>query len=364
MRILSLVPDAYGGRGGIASYNRNLLQAICQHPRVEQVVAIPRRVVYEPEALPQKLVFNTSASDSKMKYLLSCIRIALGKERFDLIVCTHLNLLPFAFLVKSFMKCPVLPVIYGLEAWRPTSHWMANRLCRRLETLVTMREFTARRFTAWAGLKHVKLHCLPNCIDETQFGVGRKPQGLLDLYGIAGKTVIMTAGRLDEKKKGFDEILEVLPELRKQVPDLAYLIVGDGPDKERLAQKANELGVDNLVVFAGYVPEAKKADYYRLADVFAMPGSDRDFDTYPYRFVFLEALACGVPVVGSRLEDESERKDPCARKMMIQVDPKSKEEILRGILKALPLSGRIPPELTDFYYPSFAGKVHRIIDGI
>jgi glycosyltransferase involved in cell wall biosynthesis len=174
----------------------------------------------------------------------------------------------------------------------------------------------------------------------------------------------MTAGRLDERRKGFDEIIEVLPELRKRISGLAYLIVGDGPDMERLIRKSEGLGVRDLVVFTGYVPEAEKAGHYRLADVFAMPGSDKEFDSYPYRFVFLEALACGVPVVGCRLEDEREANDPVASKLIIQVDPNSKEEIIQGILNALPRSGRVPPELTDFYFPSFSKKVHRIIDGL
>ena len=359
-----MVTDAYGGRGGIALYNRNLLQAICQHLQTEQVVVIPRIVVYEREKLPRNLNFVMDAIGSKFKYLLACVRVALTKDRFDLIVCCHLHLLPFAHLIKLFMKCPIIPVIYGIEAWNPTPHWIANRLCRKLGTFISIREFTARRFIDWAGLERAKFYCLPNCIDESQYGVARKPQVLLDRYGIAGKTVIMTTGRLDEGKKGFDEILEVLPDLRKQIPGLAYLIVGDGPDRGRLTKKAEDLGVRDLVIFTGYVSSAEKADHYRLANVFAMPGRDKAFDRYPYRFVFLEALACGVPVVGCRLEDKTEMNDPYAQKLIIQVDPNNKEEIIQGILEALPLSGRIPPELSNFYFPSFSRKVHQIIDGL
>ena len=219
MRVLALVTDAYGGRGGIALYNKNLLQAICQHPHVEQVVVIPRIVVYELEELPRNLDYVVDAVGSKFKYLLACVRAALTKDRFDLIVCSHLHLLPFAYLIKWFIRCPVIPVIYGIEAWGPTAHWIANRLCRKLDTFISIREFTARRFIDWAGLVRAKFYCLPNCIDESQFGIARKPQDLLDRYGIAGKTVIMTAGRLDEKRKGFDEILEVLPEVRRRIPE-------------------------------------------------------------------------------------------------------------------------------------------------
>jgi len=142
------------------------------------------------------------------------------------------------------------------------------------------------------------------------------------------------------------------------------LIVGDGDDKKRLEQKAKDLGVDDIVRFSGYVPESEKADYYRLADVFAMPGSNRIFDRYPYRFVFLEALACGVPVVGCRLEDESEIGDPDVQKLIIQVDPNDTVDIQRGILQAFSLSKSRRLGIDKFYYSTFEKNVHRIIDEV
>jgi len=331
---------------------------------VEQVLAIPRIASYCLEELPRNLEYDISAIGSKFKYLLACMRVALLGGHYDLIVCSHLHLLPIAYLVKWFKKCPVLPVIYGVEAWNPTSHWIANRLCRKLDAFISIRDFTARRFIQWAELDHARVHLLPNCIDESQFGLAPKRPDLLERYGLEGKSVVMTAGRLDEKRKGFDEVLEVLPGLKEQIPNLAYVIMGDGDDGERLSKKTEELGISDLVVFTGYVANEEKADHYRLADVFAMPGSAELFDSYPYRFVFLEALACGVPVVGCRLKDESEANDPFAQKLIIQVDPGSKHEIMQGILKAFPLSGRVPPELSNFYFPSFLRKVHRIIDGL
>lgn len=359
-----MVTDAYGGRGGIALYNRNLLKALCQHPQMDEVVAIPRIVIYDIEKLPQKLNYIVDALGSKFKYLLRCMRVALSRKPVDIIICSHLHLLPFAYLLKWSFKCPVIPVIYGVEAWTPTPHWIVNRLCRKLEAFISIREWTARRFIDWAGLEHERFFYLPNCIDESKYGIGQKRSDLLERYGIKGKTVIMTAGRIDEKRKGFDEVLEVLPDLRKRIPNLSYLIMGDGPDKERLSKKAKELGVDDIVVFTGYVPDAEKADYYRLADVFAMPGSDKDFDRYPYRFVFLEALACGVPVVGGKLDDEAEANDPDAQKLIIQVDPNNKQEITQGILKALSIPKRIHPELSNFYYKAFSNKLYRIIDDL
>ena len=93
----------------------------------------------------------------------------------------------------------------------------------------------------------------------------------------------------------------MLPALAADVPDVAYLIAGDGDDRARLEKKAAALGVADRVVFAGYVPEEEKADHYRLADAFVMPGRGEGFG-----IVYLEALACGVPVVASSLDASRE----------------------------------------------------------
>jgi len=102
----------------------------------------------------------------------------------------------------------------------------------------------------------------------------QNPLRLLDRYGVAGRRVIMTLGRLDaaERYKGIDEVLEVMPSLVHEMPDLVYLILGDADDRPRLESKAKALGLDQHVIFAGYIPEAEKADHYRLADAFVMPG--------------------------------------------------------------------------------------------
>jgi phosphatidylinositol alpha-1,6-mannosyltransferase len=361
--VLVLLIDAYGGRGGIASYNRSLLRALCEHPRVERVLAIPRTVSYEMEPIPDKLDYRLDSLGGKLRYLWACTRTALTHRRFDLIICSHIHLLPIATLLGLVYRCPVVPIIYGIDAWM-TTRSLVRHLSRRLSSFISIRRLTARRFIEWAGIPHERYHYLPNCIDESIYRVRPRRADLVERYGLSGKTVVMTAGRLDtghDFHKGFDEMLEVLPELRKRIPGLAYLVMGDGEDRGRLEDKAKRLGVADITVFTGYVPEADKADHYRLADVFAMPGSNPEFDRYPFRFVFLEALACGVPVVACRLEDPSEMNDPESR-LIIQVDPNSKEEIIEGVLAALSAPRGGPrPGIEKFYFGAFRDRLHRIL---
>jgi glycosyltransferase involved in cell wall biosynthesis len=331
------------------------------------VVALPRKIYYQLEAVPANLDYRSGAAGSKWSYLLACLNLSVSERAFDFILCTHLHLLPLAWILALRYRCPVVPVVYGRDAWTPTRHRLTNYLCRRLRTFISIRYLTAKRLIAWSGMKPPNYYYLPNCIDPDQYGVAPARADLVSRYGLAGKTVIMTSGRLDggdDLGKGFDEMLEVLPELRRQVPGLVYVVMGDGEDRPRLAAKAKSLGVDDITVFTGYVSEADKADHYRLAQVFAMPGSNPVFDRYPYRFVFLEALACGVPVVGARVEDAWEIADRDTD-MIIQVDPSDKQDIVRGVMRALSMPrGVVSPILRKYYYEAFRASLHGILEKV
>lgn len=366
-KVIALVTDAYGGRGGIALYNRNLLAAVCSHPDVDEVVALPRCIAYELEALPRKLRFDVSSAGSKCLYARSVLGLAGRLDSSTLVICGHLHLLPFANVLGLRFGCRVLPVVYGIEAWRPTAHGISNALCRRIDSFVSIRKLTADRLKRWARIPNAHFHYLPNCIDLASYGIGPRRPDLVNKYGLAGRTVIMTAGRMDvtEKNKGFDEMLETLPYLRQDIPNVVYLIMGDGNDRPRLQEMAVALGVADHVVFTGYVPEAEKADHYRLADVAAMPGSNEFHDSYPYRFAFLEPLACGVPVVGSRFDDPSERDDPDAQQLVVQVNPHDPMDIKRGILAAMAKRGRgIEPALSKLSYEAFEHRAHAILEEV
>src|SRR6185295_7156824 len=83
-------------------------------------------------------------------------------------------------------------------------------------------------------------------------------------------------------------------QLISRFPTLKYMIVGDGDDLARLEQKTFSLGLSERVIFAGRISEEEKAAHYCLADAYVMPSRGEGFG-----IVFLEALACGLPVMGS-----------------------------------------------------------------
>jgi glycosyltransferase involved in cell wall biosynthesis len=149
-----------------------------------------------------------------------------------------------------------------------------------------------------------------------------------------------------------------MPDLLAEFPDLAYVIGGGGSDVERLARKCVERGVAQNVIFTGIFDEAMKADLYNLADVYAMPSRGEGFG-----FVFLEAMASGVPVIASKHDGGREAlRDGILGTL---VDPSNPAEVRTAIGDALRRGERRIPEGLEFFsFANFVGRVQVIIDGI
>jgi asparagine synthase (glutamine-hydrolysing) len=359
-RFLVFLTDGYGGHGGIALYNRDLLQALCSFPRCGGVVAIPRLMPNPPEPMPGKLAYLTGGLGGKLRYLATALRLLRDDGDFDLVVCAHINLLPLAWLASWIMKVPLVLLIYGVDAWHPTRSPLANLLAKRARWVVSISATTAQKFRAWANAGARQLLVLPNAIHAEWYGPGTKQPALLRRYGLEGRTVLMSLGRLVsvERYKGFDEVLDLMPELIAAVPGLVYLIAGDGSDKARLQEKVCSLGLEGRVVFAGQVPEAEKADHYRLADAYVMASRGEGFG-----FVLLEAMACGIPVVASALDGG--REAVRNGQLGLLVDPVNRDQLRRGILEALARPrGIVPAGLEHFSFANFETRAHRLFAGV
>ncbi len=349
MRVLLLTTDAYGGHGGIALYNRDVADALADMPEVTDVVVVPRTMPLAATGIPDKVRFVAGAVGGKPRYVRAAMAVAA--DHFDLVICGHINLLPLAALLNLKLRAPMVLMVYGIDVWDPPSAW-ARRWLRRVDAIWAISAITRERMNGWARLPKSRFVLLPNAIHLDRYGLAGKRHDLLARHALDGRKVIMTLARLlsSERYKGVDEVLEVLVALRQSEPSLVYLVVGDGDDRSRLEAKARALGVQDHVVFAGFIAEADKADYFRLADAFAMPGHGEGFG-----FVFLEALACGVPAVGSQLDGS--REALLDGELGELVDPANLETVRVGILRALAKPKGIPAGLAHFAWPRFRDRI-------
>lgn len=349
MRVLLLTTDAYGGHGGIALYNRDLAQALAEMPSVEEVVVIPRTMPLPPEPMPAKVRFIAGAAGGKARYVLAALGAARG--HFDVLICGHINLLPLAALLNLKLHASLVSMVYGIDVWQPPRPW-TRRLLGRVDAVWSISAITKDRMNEWAGLEEHRFTVLPNAIHMERYGLDERRQDLLAKLGLSGRRVLMTLARMPsfERYKGIDEVLESMPELLCRVPDLAYLVVGGGEDQPRLQAKAIALGLGDRVVFAGRVDEASKADYFRLADVFVMPGRGEGFG-----FVFLEAMACGIPVVGSLLDGS--REALLGGELGELANPADPASVQDCVLRALDKPRHVPPGMHFFAWPKFRERL-------
>src|SRR5262249_60660075 len=133
--------------------------------------------------------------------------------------------------------------------------------------VVSISRLTTGRCAAWRGFPPKDILELPPCIELAGFSPGPRDPALEARYGLAGKKVVMTFGRLvsQARAKGMDEVLAVMPALLARRPELAYLIAGDGPDRARLEALARSLALDRHVGFTRRIDEAEKAAPHRPA---------------------------------------------------------------------------------------------------
>jgi phosphatidylinositol alpha-1,6-mannosyltransferase len=164
--------------------------------------------------------------------------------------------------------------------------------------VIVVSRFTADTVGALLGASAgVRIRLIENGVDLARFRPVPRAADLLARYALAGCFVYVSVCRLVEKK-GVDHAIRAFAEVAARHPDSRYLVVGEGPYRPALEAIAAACGVADRVVFSGAVADADLVDHYVLGDVFVMPNRRlANGDTEGFGLVFLEANACGLPVI-------------------------------------------------------------------
>lgn len=347
-----LATDAHGGFGGIAQYNRDIIEAMSRIKGITHVTVLPRLMPDDAATLPHNVTYDRSSTRSMRNFILRSAANARPGIDVDLVYCAHINLMPVAAAIAAARRRPLVLAVYGIDAWHKRAGIAAWAASKTPSLVISISQITLDRFRAWSGIEEAKCTVLPNAIHSEQYGTGSKESAIARRLGVAERPVILTFGRMsaDERYKGFDEVIDAMPSLLARQPDLVYVAAGEGSDKPRLQAKANALGIGANVVFPGRIREDEKSDLYRLADAYVMPSSGEGFG-----FVVLEALACGIPVVASTADGT--REAVRGGELGLLVDPTDPHALQAAILKALLQPKAIPPGLDYFSFANFEKRL-------
>lgn len=301
--------EIFSSEGGIQSYVKDILKAYLSvtagtnSPPTAEVLLLRDAPDCQNPFESKNLKFSYLKTDPVWYGRLNFaarILINLVRKRPERVFCGHINLAPLIQTLCEPLGIPYTILTYGKEVWEtlPPKYQMAMNKADSIWTISrytrdSLRDSFAARTCCNNQLNPTKFQIVPCVVDENVFTIGPKSENLLAKYNLTGAKILMTVARLRSTDiyKGVDVTIQALPEIAKTFPNVKYLVIGRGDDRLRLAKLADDLGVAERVIFAGFVPTANLAAHYQLADAYVMPSQEG------FGIVYLEALACGLPVL-------------------------------------------------------------------
>jgi len=233
---------------------------------------------------------------NRTKFILKTI---FQPEKPDIIILSHINLALVGMLLKTISpKCKVWLITHGIEVWRPLSG-LRMALLKRCEKVICVSDFTKQQMISRHHTDPDKCIVLNNAVDPfMKLPVSfTKPANLLKRYGLSGSNpVIFTLTRLasTEQYKGHDQVIKAISHLKQKFPGIKYILSGQYDHNEgiRIQKMISEHQVEEQVILTGFIDENELSDHFLLADMFVLPSKKEGFG-----IVFIEALACGLPVI-------------------------------------------------------------------
>lgn len=204
-----------------------------------------------------------------------------------------------AWVVARATRRPLVIYAHGeeLTGWgRGGKYRVMVFVLKRADILIANSEFT-REVLLGMGIDGGRIRLIHPGVDTQRFRPGLFCDDLRARLGLVRQQhLLLSVGRL-QRRKGFDQVIRVLPGLLQGGGDVHYAIIGVGEDEAYLRSLIAELGLAGRVHLLGHVPEDELPRWYNACDVFVMPNREVKGDTEGFGMVYIEAAACGKPAV-------------------------------------------------------------------
>lgn len=214
---------------------------------------------------------------------------------------------PLGIMARAMRRAgaqKIVALTHGHEVWWakvPPFTFAIRFMSRSIDAITYLGNYTRGEISkALSKADSNKLVQIAPGIDVDHF-IPTDSSKLRAELGLADKSVIISVGRLVHRK-GQDKLIAALPAIRTAVPSVHLVLVGVGPHQDYLEKLARKLKVSDSVTFIGRINYAELPKYICLGDIFAMPSRSRYFglEVEGLGIVYLEASACGLPVVGGK----------------------------------------------------------------
>jgi phosphatidylinositol alpha-1,6-mannosyltransferase len=263
----------------------------------------------------------------------------LVKRNRDMVLhCGHVNAAVAARKLKRRYGTPYLLWTHALEIM---DEWLRGSIVPAIlgaEFVITNSEFT-RGFLASIGVPESRIVKIRPGTDPERFRPGLDCGELARRLGVAGRPMLLTVARIVKanRYKGHDVVLRALARVRARIPDIAYVIVGEGDDVGHLHGVARGCGVEANVIFAGRASEEDLPLLYNACDAFVMCSREdrgrRGILAEGFGMALVEASACGKPVIAGRSGGVPDAVQEGVTGLL--VDPSDSDALAAAIIRVL-----------------------------
>ena len=294
------IPNIFGFKGGIQVYSAFFLEALQKlFPNTNYDVFLKHDTYASTElSFLAHTRFHLAGSFPPAlrtpAFALQLLGYGLWQKP-NLVITTHLNFTIAAYWLKRLTGIPYWAIAHGVDAWNIERPMLKTAL-QQADCILAVSSYTRDRLLKEQNLSPDRVKLLPNTFDPSRFTIAPKPAYLLKRHNLSSEQhTILTVTRLSNSDgyKGYDQLIQALPQIRQSIPNVHYILVGKGDDQHRVEQLVRDHSLQNHVTLAGFIPDSELCDYYNLCDVFALPSKGEGFG-----IVYLEALACGKPTLG------------------------------------------------------------------
>jgi glycosyltransferase involved in cell wall biosynthesis len=200
-----------------------------------------------------------------------------------------------------------------------------------------------------------RVHVIYNGVDSDRFAPGSRSEARARLGLSSQEPLLLYVGNL-KSSKGCLDLLEAFPALLAEQSRARLIYVGAGPCRNALLERAAALGCSDRVSLIGAVAHAALGDWFRAADLLCLPSHNEGVPN-----VILEAMACGIPVVATRVGGIPEVVPEYAG---LLVPPQEPAALSAALVEAVGRewdSGRIAAHASDFRWDDNVARLSGIL---
>ncbi len=208
-----------------------------------------------------------------------------------------------ALICSRFCKTKYSVFLHGMDLAyalkRPRKTWLAGKILSQADKIICTNSYTANLTKQFFPLSANKIATVNPGVENLTTHSPQLVTQLKNKYNLDNKIILLSVGRL-VKRKGFDKVIEAMPEILKPAPNLVYIILGNGKEIDNLKSQISALRLEKNIIIIDDAADEEKNIWYDSSDIFIMAARNIAGDFEGFGIVYLEANLAGKPAIAGR----------------------------------------------------------------